>query len=158
MNTPSLSESNQSKLDFVVWRAIHCVWTFEIKQQTKRVFFSFVTKWKLSEWQSYALLIYDISKLLEMANNGSPKHEKMQKNLCTQLAVAVRSIQWSYGIFWSPSTTEERYKLKTHTNKSWCFVLFSKKLLPTYLFSLSFTSSWLTLDCQVWIIEKLKWS
>ncbi|KAH1068110.1 hypothetical protein GLYMA_03G009500v4 [Glycine max] len=43
-----------------------------------------------------------------MANNGSPKHEKMQKNLCTQLAVAVRSIQWSYGIFWSPSTTEER--------------------------------------------------
>ncbi|KAG2380342.1 Transcription factor GLABRA 3 Basic helix-loop-helix protein [Vigna angularis] len=43
-----------------------------------------------------------------MANKGSPKHEKMQKNLCTQLAVAVRSIQWSYGIFWAPSTTEER--------------------------------------------------
>jgi len=48
-----------------------------------------------------------------MANKGNPKHEKMQKNLCTQLAVAVRSIQWSYGIFWAPSTTEERYKL-TH--------------------------------------------
>ncbi|KAL3009128.1 hypothetical protein AAZX31_07G068000 [Glycine max] len=43
-----------------------------------------------------------------MANNGSPKHKKMQKNLCTQLAVAVRSTQWSYGIFWAPSTTEER--------------------------------------------------
>ncbi|XP_027905581.1 transcription factor EGL1-like isoform X3 [Vigna unguiculata] len=43
-----------------------------------------------------------------MANKGSPMHEKMQKNLCTQLAVAVRSIQWSYGIFWAPSTTEER--------------------------------------------------
>ncbi|KAK8464897.1 hypothetical protein PHAVU_010G098500 [Phaseolus vulgaris] len=43
-----------------------------------------------------------------MAKKGNPKHEKMQKNLCTQLAVAVRSIQWSYGIFWAPSTTEER--------------------------------------------------
>ncbi|KAK7349516.1 hypothetical protein VNO77_06949 [Canavalia gladiata] len=39
---------------------------------------------------------------------GSPKHDKMHKNLSTQLAVAVRSIQWSYGIFWAPSTTEER--------------------------------------------------
>ncbi|TKY63916.1 Transcription factor EGL1 [Spatholobus suberectus] len=39
-----------------------------------------------------------------MANAGSPKHEKMNKNL----AVAVRSIQWSYGIFWAPSTTQER--------------------------------------------------
>ncbi|XP_061373529.1 transcription factor EGL1 isoform X2 [Gastrolobium bilobum] len=39
---------------------------------------------------------------------ASPKHEKMHKNLSTQLAVAVRSIQWSYGIFWAPSTTEER--------------------------------------------------
>jgi len=55
-----------------------------------------------------------------MANKGSPMHEKMQKNLCTQLAVAVRSIQWSYGIFWAPSTTEERYK---HTHLA-VFVLF----------------------------------
>ncbi|XP_020206495.1 transcription factor EGL1 [Cajanus cajan] len=38
---------------------------------------------------------------------SDPKHEKMN-NLCTQLAVAVRSIQWSYGIFWAPSTTQER--------------------------------------------------
>ncbi|CAJ1950133.1 unnamed protein product [Sphenostylis stenocarpa] len=43
-----------------------------------------------------------------MVNKGIPKHEKIPKNLCTQLAVAVRSIQWSYGIFWAPSTTEER--------------------------------------------------
>ncbi|KAL2335966.1 hypothetical protein Fmac_010412 [Flemingia macrophylla] len=39
-----------------------------------------------------------------MASNA--KHEKM--NLSTQLAVAIRSIQWSYGIFWAPSTTQER--------------------------------------------------
>ncbi|XP_027336895.1 transcription factor EGL1-like [Abrus precatorius] len=32
----------------------------------------------------------------------------MHKNLSTQLAVAVRSIQWSYGIFWAPSTTQQR--------------------------------------------------
>nr|AAM22476.1 myc-like regulatory protein [Lotus uliginosus] len=31
-----------------------------------------------------------------------------QKNLSAQLAVAVRSIQWSYGIFWAPSTTQQR--------------------------------------------------
>ncbi|KAE9605406.1 putative transcription factor MYC/MYB [Lupinus albus] len=37
----------------------------------------------------------------------SPKHEKMQKSLSTQLAVAIRSIQWSYGIFWASSTTQE---------------------------------------------------
>ncbi|KAJ7962393.1 Basic helix-loop-helix transcription factor [Quillaja saponaria] len=30
-----------------------------------------------------------------------------QKHLRTQLAVAVRSIQWSYAIFWSPSTTKQ---------------------------------------------------
>ncbi|KAI4328787.1 hypothetical protein L6164_021117 [Bauhinia variegata] len=30
----------------------------------------------------------------------------MRKNIKTQLAVAVRSIQWSYGIFWSYSTTK----------------------------------------------------
>ncbi|CAL0315081.1 unnamed protein product [Lupinus luteus] len=38
---------------------------------------------------------------------GSPKNEKMKKNLSTQLAVAVRSIQWSYGIFWACSTTQQ---------------------------------------------------
>ncbi|KAE9595521.1 putative transcription factor MYC/MYB [Lupinus albus] len=37
----------------------------------------------------------------------SPKHEKMQKNLSTQLGVSVRSIQWSYGIFWASSTTQQ---------------------------------------------------
>ncbi|KAJ1429597.1 hypothetical protein SESBI_08383 [Sesbania bispinosa] len=37
--------------------------------------------------------------------SGSPKHDK---NLSTQLAVAVRSIQWSYGIFWALSTTQQR--------------------------------------------------
>ncbi|KAL1366786.1 hypothetical protein HN51_020856 [Arachis hypogaea] len=42
-----------------------------------------------------------------MASSWSPKHEKMQKSLSTQLAVAVRSVQWSYGIFWAPSTTQE---------------------------------------------------
>ncbi|CAL0318373.1 unnamed protein product [Lupinus luteus] len=31
----------------------------------------------------------------------------MQKNLSAQLAVAIRSIQWSYGIFWASSTTQE---------------------------------------------------
>ncbi|XP_019459415.1 PREDICTED: transcription factor MYC1-like isoform X2 [Lupinus angustifolius] len=37
----------------------------------------------------------------------SPKHEKMHKSLSTQLVVAIRSIQWSYGIFWASSTTQE---------------------------------------------------
>ncbi|KAI4355066.1 hypothetical protein L6164_003878 [Bauhinia variegata] len=41
-----------------------------------------------------------------MASWGQ-KHEKMPKNLKTQLAVAVRSIQWSYGIFWSYSAGKE---------------------------------------------------
>ncbi|XP_019434674.1 PREDICTED: transcription factor EGL1-like isoform X2 [Lupinus angustifolius] len=38
---------------------------------------------------------------------SGPKNEKMQKNLSTQLAVAVRSIQWSYGIFWASSTSQQ---------------------------------------------------
>lgn len=38
-----------------------------------------------------------------MASGG----EKMSTKLRTKLAVAVKSIQWSYGIFWAPSTTKQ---------------------------------------------------
>ncbi|RDY07895.1 Transcription factor EGL1, partial [Mucuna pruriens] len=37
----------------------------------------------------------------------TPNHAKMHNNFCTQLALAVRSIQWSYAIFWAPSTTQQ---------------------------------------------------
>ncbi|KAJ7951142.1 Basic helix-loop-helix transcription factor [Quillaja saponaria] len=37
----------------------------------------------------------------------SQEHGRMPKNLRTRLAVSVRSIQWSYAVFWSPSTTKQ---------------------------------------------------
>ncbi|KAL4621939.1 hypothetical protein ACB092_06G263200 [Castanea dentata] len=39
--------------------------------------------------------------------NGCQTHEGVPENLRKQLAVAVRSIQWSYAIFWSLSTTQQ---------------------------------------------------
>uniref|UniRef100_A0A2N9FJ76 BHLH domain-containing protein n=1 Tax=Fagus sylvatica TaxID=28930 RepID=A0A2N9FJ76_FAGSY len=39
--------------------------------------------------------------------NGTQTHEGVPENLRKQLAVAVRSIQWSYAIFWSLSTTQQ---------------------------------------------------
>ncbi|KAG6636782.1 transcription factor EGL1-like [Carya illinoinensis] len=36
----------------------------------------------------------------------APMEERVQKNLTKQLALAVRSIQWSYAIFWSLSTRQ----------------------------------------------------
>ncbi|KAH7522603.1 hypothetical protein FEM48_Zijuj07G0156100 [Ziziphus jujuba var. spinosa] len=39
--------------------------------------------------------------------NGSHNHEGIPENLRKQLAVAVRSIQWSYAIFWSLSKTRQ---------------------------------------------------
>ncbi|KAM7260862.1 hypothetical protein ACFE04_026337 [Oxalis oulophora] len=42
-----------------------------------------------------------------MANNGGKTQEGLPQNLRKQLAVAVRSVQWSYAIFWSLSTTQQ---------------------------------------------------
>ncbi|XP_062156746.1 transcription factor EGL1 isoform X2 [Alnus glutinosa] len=39
--------------------------------------------------------------------NGSQTHDGVPENLRKQLAVAVRSVQWSYAIFWSLSTTQQ---------------------------------------------------
>lgn len=39
--------------------------------------------------------------------DGSQTHDGVPENLRKQLAVAVRSIQWSYAIFWSLSTTQQ---------------------------------------------------
>ncbi|PKI39988.1 hypothetical protein CRG98_039651 [Punica granatum] len=39
--------------------------------------------------------------------NGIGTHEGVPENMRKQLAVAVRSIQWSYAIFWSLSTTRQ---------------------------------------------------
>ncbi|XAR54065.1 hypothetical protein NMG60_11029063 [Bertholletia excelsa] len=39
--------------------------------------------------------------------NGVQNQEGLPKNLRRQLAVAVRSVQWSYAIFWSLSTTQQ---------------------------------------------------
>ncbi|KAF5464263.1 hypothetical protein F2P56_014353 [Juglans regia] len=39
--------------------------------------------------------------------NGCQTRDGVPENLRNQLAVAVRSIQWSYAIFWSQSTTEQ---------------------------------------------------
>ncbi|GAB4844485.1 hypothetical protein Ancab_037863 [Ancistrocladus abbreviatus] len=38
---------------------------------------------------------------------GTPDQERVPENLRKQLAVAVRSIQWSYAIFWSLSSTQQ---------------------------------------------------
>ncbi|XP_031283921.1 transcription factor EGL1-like isoform X1 [Pistacia vera] len=42
-----------------------------------------------------------------MAANATQNHDGLLQNLRKQLAVAVRSIQWSYAIFWSLSTTQQ---------------------------------------------------
>lgn len=39
--------------------------------------------------------------------NGTQIHERVPENLRKQFAVAVRSIKWSYAIFWSLSTTQQ---------------------------------------------------
>ncbi|GMP61453.1 hypothetical protein CsSME_00023912 [Camellia sinensis var. sinensis] len=39
--------------------------------------------------------------------NGVQNQEGVPENLRMQLAVAVRSVQWSYAIFWSLSTKQE---------------------------------------------------
>lgn len=45
--------------------------------------------------------------------NGSQTHDGVPENLRKQLAVAVRSVQWSYAIFWSLSTTQQGYYLSS---------------------------------------------
>lgn len=40
-------------------------------------------------------------------SNGVKIQEVVPENLRKQLSVAVRSIQWSYAIFWSLSTTQQ---------------------------------------------------
>lgn len=42
-----------------------------------------------------------------MATNEVQNQEKVPENLRKQLAVAVRSVQWSYAIFWSLSSTKQ---------------------------------------------------
>lgn len=39
--------------------------------------------------------------------NGTQNHERVPENLRKQFAVAVRSIKWSYAIFWSLSTSQQ---------------------------------------------------
>ncbi|XP_047323541.1 transcription factor MYC1-like [Impatiens glandulifera] len=43
---------------------------------------------------------------MEMSN-GEETRQKIPGDLRRQLAVAVRSVQWSYAIFWQPSTTQQ---------------------------------------------------
>lgn len=45
--------------------------------------------------------------------NGTQIHERVPENLRKQFAVAVRSIKWSYAIFWSLSTTQQGYHLNS---------------------------------------------
>ncbi|XP_044491820.1 transcription factor GLABRA 3-like [Mangifera indica] len=42
-----------------------------------------------------------------MAANATQNHDAVLQDLRKQLAVAVRSIQWSYAIFWSSSTSQQ---------------------------------------------------
>jgi len=51
---------------------------------------------------------------LAMATGGQIQEGFQEKNLKNQLAATVRSIQWSYAIFWASSAKQQGYGEKSH--------------------------------------------